>query len=190
MVAGTFSAVGRLSVAGLMALLAAPAALAQCGGQSGSCQEAHEGPGCDEADCCAMICEISPSCCAIAWDAPCASAALTLCPSGGCPGSGDCFEPDGSPGCKDTSCCTVVCAVDPFCCDVVWDGLCVKEAAQQCLSPFDLNGDGGVNVGDLVALILAFGPCAEPPQACPADFNQDGAVNVPDLIELLFNWSA
>ncbi len=46
--------------------------------------------------------------------------------------------------------------------------------------PADLNGDGAVNVLDLMQLLLAFGT-ADP----AADITGDGLVNVLDLIELL-----
>lgn len=50
--------------------------------------------------------------------------------------------------------------------------------------PPDVNGDGAVNVVDLIDLLLCFGLLAEPP--CDrSDVNGDGAVNVLDLILLL-----
>ena len=50
--------------------------------------------------------------------------------------------------------------------------------------PTDINGDGSINVLDLVDLLLCFGQVALPD--CPAeDVNSDGTVNVLDLIELL-----
>jgi len=51
----------------------------------------------------------------------------------------------------------------------------------------DLNGDGVVNVSDLLLLLAAWGPC-DPAKACPSDLNDDGAVNVSDLLLLLANW--
>jgi len=50
--------------------------------------------------------------------------------------------------------------------------------------PADLNGDGHVNVADLLDLLGSWGPC----QGCAADINGDGAVNVSDLLELLAAW--
>ena len=50
--------------------------------------------------------------------------------------------------------------------------------------PGDVNGDGVVNVEDLVAVITAWGPC----DGCAADLNGDGQVNVEDLIEVITNW--
>ena len=57
--------------------------------------------------------------------------------------------------------------------------------------PFgDLNGDGSVDVADLMIVLAEWGPCPPPPATCPADLNGDGAVNVPDLLIILANWSA
>ncbi len=58
--------------------------------------------------------------------------------------------------------------------------LCVE--VEPC--PWDLNGDGVVNVADLLILIFSFGPCDDPDD-CPADFNGDGFVGVLDLLALL-----
>ncbi|HMN97616.1 MAG TPA: thrombospondin type 3 repeat-containing protein [Phycisphaerales bacterium] len=38
----------------------------------------------------------------------------------------------GGPGCTDLSCCDLVCAIDPFCCDVQWDSICVTGAIELC----------------------------------------------------------
>ncbi len=52
----------------------------------------------------------------------------------------------------------------------------------------DVNGDGVVNVDDLIAVILAWGPCPQPPTPCPADVDGSGAVDVDDLIAVILNW--
>ncbi len=49
----------------------------------------------------------------------------------------------------------------------------------------DVNGDGVVDVVDLIALLAAWGPCPD----CPEDINGDGIVNVVDLLILLSNWT-
>ena len=55
---------------------------------------------------------------------------------------------------------------------------------QPVLCPQDVNGDGAINVLDLIELLLCFGHPATPP--CDVtDINADGTVNVLDLIELL-----
>jgi len=54
------------------------------------------------------------------------------------------------------------------------------------LCPEDLNGDGVVNVSDLLILLGAWGPCAD----CDEDLNGDGVVNVSDLLILLGAWGS
>ncbi|MHC5005569.1 MAG: hypothetical protein ACYTJ0_20910, partial [Planctomycetota bacterium] len=49
----------------------------------------------------------------------------------------------------------------------------------------DVNGDGAVDVDDLVAVIVSWGPCGT---GCPADVNADGSVDVDDLIEVVLSW--
>ena len=59
-------------------------------------------------------------------------------------------------------------------------------AAASCLIRGDANGDGAVNVLDVIELLLCFGLPADPPARCSLpDFNVDGTVNVLDLIQLL-----
>jgi Tol biopolymer transport system component len=52
----------------------------------------------------------------------------------------------------------------------------------------DVNGDGAVNVDDLVAVILGWGDCPKPPDECPADVDGSGTVDVDDLIMVILNW--
>ncbi|MFK7961050.1 MAG: FG-GAP-like repeat-containing protein [Phycisphaerales bacterium] len=52
--------------------------------------------------------------------------------------------------------------------------------------PGDLNGDGLVNVTDLLAVLSAWGPCPAP---CPPDINGDGTVGSFELLTVLANWS-
>ena len=53
--------------------------------------------------------------------------------------------------------------------------------------PTDLNGDGVINVLDLIDLLLCFGQSGNPPCG-QADINTDGTVNVLDLIDLLLQF--
>jgi acetyl esterase/lipase len=54
----------------------------------------------------------------------------------------------------------------------------------------DLNGDGAVDVADLLELLAAWGDCARPcPPACAADLDGSCAVDVGDLLILLADWS-
>ncbi len=60
----------------------------------------------------------------------------------------------------------------------------ITTAFTRYRQPCDINGDGSVNVLDLIDLLLCFGQPALP--GCVAeDVNADGTVNVLDLIELL-----
>lgn len=53
---------------------------AACNPDAGSCCTANGSPGCNDIDCCALVCEqIDPFCCDAAWDAICASIASDLC---------------------------------------------------------------------------------------------------------------
>jgi hypothetical protein len=56
------------------------------------------------------------------------------------------------------------------------------------VTPGDLDGDGDVDTGDLLALLAAWGPCPPLPEACPADLDGDGNVGTGDLLILLGNW--
>ena len=49
-------------------------------------------------------------------------------PGCGDPASGSCHKDNGTPGCDDPSCCSFVCEIDVFCCDVEWDASCVAQA--------------------------------------------------------------
>jgi hypothetical protein len=49
----------------------------------------------------------------------------------------------------------------------------------------DANGDGLVNVDDLLAVIVGWGPC----DGCSEDFDGNGAVDVDDLVTVLLNWT-
>jgi hypothetical protein len=55
-----------------------------------------------------------------------------------------------------------------------------------CEAIGDHDGDGLVDVTDLLAVLGAWGPCPAP---CPEDGNQDGFVDVTDLLNVLANWS-
>jgi hypothetical protein len=48
----------------------------------------------------------------------------------------------------------------------------------------DANGDGVVDVLDLVEVLVSWGECP----GCPADLNGDGVVDVLDLVEVLVGW--
>ena len=122
--------------------------------------------------------------------------------SGACPGTGSCFVSNGTPGCDDEECCNTVCAIDPFCCDVTWDGICAQEANDLCGgggdacpgegSCFENNGTPGCEDETCCETVCAIDSfccnffwdqicadeaaelCGEPPCRCPADVNRDG----------------
>ena len=50
--------------------------------------------------------------------------------------------------------------------------------------PEDVNGDGVVNISDLLAVVGAWGPCKN----CNEDINNDSVVNVTDLLAVISAW--
>ncbi len=112
-----------------------------CIGATNPCTQPSALPGCADPECCTLICESLPLCCATAWSSQCASAAAGLCTHCGETGTGNCYVADFTPFCDDTcgatgciGCCLKVCDVDPLCCQPIpgWDGFCVFEAQQLC----------------------------------------------------------
>lgn len=133
-----------------------------CSTASGSCFAVHPNPGCSDDACCGKVCTVDPSCCDIGWDADCVTRALSLCNGCGDIESGSCFFPHGSPGCFDRACCDDVCVVDPSCCAVQWDMLCVLNAGTLCVT-------GGITCGDprtRPCSIASFVPYCEDEQCC------------------------
>ena len=94
-------------------------------------------------------------------------------PSCGTSGN-DCCVPNGSPGCNDAGCCELVCACDPFCCDVAWDGLCAGNGLD----------DSGCGAAALCAPCQVTRACCLPNDFCvdltPLDcVNSGGVVGAP-----------
>ena len=116
----------------------------ECGDPcAGSCCEPGSTPYCNDGDCCAAVCAIDAFCCDGQWDEFCAATASSPlgpkecakpCPVPPCgdPVAGSCCVPNGTPNCSDKECCTEVCAVDSFCCDVSWDLTCAISAGELC----------------------------------------------------------
>jgi len=81
-----------------------------------------------------------------------------LCVGGMCQGQqgGGC-EPAGTPGCGGCTCEKCVCGMDPYCCEVQWDSICVDECVNEC--------------GGCEPAVCGDGMCAngENCAACPAD---------------------
>ncbi len=104
-----------------------------CAPGSGFCGEGHANPGCDNIDCCNTICFNDPYCCLETWDGTCAADARSACFLACTPTAGDCFiERTEGAGCNIESCCRTVCTADSYCCDVVWDDVCVDMANELC----------------------------------------------------------
>jgi hypothetical protein len=103
-----------------------------CGPGAGPCNTGGNSPGCDDTDCCNLVCMTDPFCCVDTWDEVCVEEALGIgCFT--CGGqTGGCFIPGPTPGCEDVECCQSVCAEDPFCCSVEWDQDCSDLAATEC----------------------------------------------------------
>lgn len=70
------------------------------------------------------------------------------------------------------------------------DAVRIETTVLDCVDviscPGDLNGDGVVDVSDMLAMLAEWGPCVD----CDADLNGDGVVDVSDLLGLLANWGA
>lgn len=49
--------------------------------------------------------------------------------------AGSCYEFHKTAGCADIECCTATCAVEPTCCEVQWDFVCVATAIDLCAPP-------------------------------------------------------
>jgi hypothetical protein len=77
------------------------------------------------------ICNADPFCCNTDWDGLCVDAAEMECAS--CAGGGGCAHSEcatGGPlmaGCS--GCAGAICGADAFCCDTMWDQMCVDQAA-------------------------------------------------------------
>lgn len=99
-----------------------------------------------------------------------------------CGGGPSCIVAHSTPGCSDASCCVNVCTVDPFCCNVQWDSICVQGAQNICFRDGDLNFDGVVNAADLTIFLNGWGSSGL------TDINGDGVTNAADLTILLANW--
>ncbi|NUN12242.1 MAG: CHRD domain-containing protein [Myxococcales bacterium] len=101
----------------------------------GSCCVPTGAAGCKDELCQSCVCGNDPFCCSTGWDNLCVAEASAGCNDVcDCPdfGAGDCCTALDTPGCGNPLCQDCVCALDTFCCDVTWDGLCVAEAASNC----------------------------------------------------------
>eukprot|EP01095_Lingulamoeba_sp_RSL-Kostka_P012266 TRINITY_DN482_c0_g1_i6.p1 TRINITY_DN482_c0_g1~~TRINITY_DN482_c0_g1_i6.p1 ORF type:complete len:587 (-),score=213.82 TRINITY_DN482_c0_g1_i6:84-1844(-) len=84
------------------------------------------------------VCEIDPYCCNTKWDSTCVDEISEFGCSDLCPyysgseddGENKCCEAQSGPGCTDSTVNDCVCYIDPYCCENVWDNVCVGEIEQ------------------------------------------------------------
>ncbi len=152
-------------------IMCEPCQISPCGPDAGSCIESNGSPGCEDVECCELVCSQDPFCCETTWDSSCAAQAIELCLGCG-PDAGNCATPNGTPGCEDTECCLAVCANDPFCCDVEWDQACANQAIDICTCTPDAgscylpNGTPGCEINECCTLV-----CAEDPFCCATEWD-------------------
>lgn len=88
------------------------------------CNQVGPGAGCADQTCALLVCQYNPDCCEHVWDQSCVDQANLLC--SGCEVNlQDCRVPHVLGGCAESECCATVCGIDPYCCEVSWDGTCV-----------------------------------------------------------------
>ncbi len=109
-------------------------------------------PGCNDVDCCNSVCQTDTTCCVPSggWDRVCEVEAAGSCHLACGAGAGDCLAAHSGSGCLDDTCCSAVCADDPFCCLFDWDSACVSRAVIACSHQVDCNGNGVPDPDDLV----------------------------------------
>ncbi len=135
---------------------------------AGSCLVPSETPNCDDPACCAAVCTIDPYCCETRWDSGCVATAAERCTSGcGIPTSGSCFIGKLGTGCDDPDCCTTVCELDTYCCQVAWDTTCANMASENC----ELPDCGDYATGD--CCLINGSPSCRDATCCNAVCNED-----------------
>jgi hypothetical protein len=157
---------------------------------AGNCFEENGSPYCDDQECCLTVCAVDAFCCATTWDELCADEAIELCAGCG-PEAGPCLDVHPSTGCTDPECCAIVCSLDPYCCEVEWDWLCVNEAIECTVIAFDhphlALGEAIVSVGPLGHVILeGLGGPEDGVEMLPA-LPADGGVHGVELMTTAIN---
>ena len=171
---------------------------ADCGDcqYTGDCCLDNGTPGCQDkaiADC---VCVQDPFCCTDGWDDVCVGEVVEFgcgecetspdcgngtcdegencieCPAdcGECTGTGDCCEPQETPGCQDGPVAQCVCIQDAFCCVEQWDEQCVAEVTQfgcgECATGEDC-GNGTCDTAEsCISCPLDCGSCAGEGDCC------------------------
>jgi hypothetical protein len=107
---------------------------ATTGGPLQACCDPADLPGCvEDPELETCVCGLDPFCCDTQWDDQCVQTGVRQCGAVCEAGPTDCCSPAGTPGCPgDPALEACVCAVDPFCCDEQWDGMCAEIAQDQC----------------------------------------------------------
>ena len=173
--------------------------LSSCGlPESGDCNVANDNAGCADEACCLAVCEIDLFCCKEIWDQTCVDFAAEVCDGGG--GGGNCGDPaagacdvaNGTPGCDDLECCTDVCAVDPYCCETAWDGICADESTTICYDGPTPENDECVDAidlgtGDSVTAFSTLGANTSGPDL-PAECESFGEVIIRG--DIWYTWTA
>ena len=134
----------------------------------------------------------------------------------GDPQAGDCCAANDTPACEDQGCCEAICTIDPFCCEIPWDEICVDQAEEICSicgaacgSPAagpccEANPTPGCEDAVCCAVVCSFSSaccvgewnegCAQIAAescvalCCPEDLNGDGQVRASDHALLLGAW--
>jgi hypothetical protein len=186
-----------------------------CGNENaGSCCQANGTPGCNDADCCEVVCAGDAFCCDNNWDALCASdanAVCGLCGFGACCLGNECVEMpqtqciaiegnyvgDGV-GCDEVGCVQIdigACCVNGSC-SIIHIDSCIAQGGTfggigalcseiDCECTGDTNGDGNVDSFDLNIVLSNFG-CAS--FECAGDLDGNDFVNSIDLNIVLANF--
>lgn len=174
----------------------------QCPIGFGDCCAANGSIGCNDCEIETCVCDVDSYCCDTDWDDICVDEAATECgacgggggetgvdPSGGETGvdpsaggestgtadAGDCCDPDnGTPGCDDAAVEACTCALDSFCCDVEWDGICVDQATADCNA---CGGAGGTTDGGVTSVGSTTSPGGESTSGPPPTTGGAGVGN-------------
>jgi hypothetical protein len=154
--------------------------------QPGDCCHVQQTKGCNDPTIQACVCAQDSFCCNYSWDQICVNEVEELgcgsCSGGGCGdgacgvdedcttcpedcgpcGGASCCEAHDTPSCDDAAVAECVCAGDAYCCNTMWDGICVGEVTSMGCG----SCDGGPFCGN--------GKCeaGEGCQTCPKDCGQ------------------
>ncbi len=121
-------------------------------GGIGSCCEVQLGPGCEDIEVQLCVCELDDFCCEGHWDSLCVDLAVDLeciqCEEDPPGKQASCCEESTVPGCLEVELEACVCELDPFCCNVEWDFVCVDHVEDfECGSCEQGTGTGGSGSG-------------------------------------------